>query len=215
MRVSIRRRETSEKTIPADTKAILNVFAPPPDAFVVPSIDAPSATFTFEETVWNGTRDEHVSHAEPVRIRETAAEAEADLSAVLRLVEAGRIKVTATKLVPTEAGRAAVAAVLSGGDFYPPEDAEPDDYEVAHDIGIRTFAWPLLVQAGGLAERKGAALALTTAGRRALGTPPSDTLRRLFAQWRKTKMFDEFARVDHIKGQGKAKMSAGAVGAMS
>ena len=51
---------------------------------------------------------------------------------------------------------AAVAEVLDGGDFYP---AEP----------IAAFAWPLLLQAGGLAELAGGRLQLTDRGRAALG----------------------------------------------
>ena len=41
---------------------------------------------------------------------------------------------------------------------------------------IKAYAWPLLVQAAKLAERHGKKLALTKAGRQALGTPAADTL---------------------------------------
>ena len=143
-------------------------------------------------------------------MRETAVAVEADLRAVLRLIEAGKVRVTDKKLVPTEATRQAVAGILSGGDFYGPDDADESKYDPSFDVGIRSFAWPVLVQAGGLAEKSGDALKLTAAGKRALITPPPEVVRKLWAAWLKTRVFDEFARVDAIKGQGKARMSAAA-----
>lgn len=66
------------------------------------------------------------------------------------------------------------------------------------------------MQAGGLAEKSGDALKLTATGKKALITPPPEVVRKLWAAWLKTRVFDEFARVDAIKGQGKARMSAAA-----
>jgi hypothetical protein len=143
-------------------------------------------------------------------VRENATAAGDDLRAVLRLIEAGKVRVTDKKLVPTEAARQAVAGVLSGGDFYAPDDTDESKYDPSFDLGVRAFAWPVLVQAGGLAEKSGDALKLTAAGKKALTAPPQDVLRKLWAAWLKTRAYDEFARVEAIKGQGKARMSAAA-----
>ncbi len=117
------------------------------------------------------------------------------------LDSAQRLGLTDKKLVPTEATRQAVSCILSSGDFYAPEDADGSKYDPSFDIGIRSFAWPVLVQAGGLAEKNGDALTLTAAGKKALIAPPPDVVRKLWAAWLKTRAFDEFAWVDAIKGK--------------
>ena len=73
-------------------------------------------------------------------MRETAREAEADLPAVLRLIDAGQVRVTDKKRVPTEATRKAVTGVLTGGDFHTPDDAGEHDGDPAHDAGR---SWPI------------------------------------------------------------------------
>ena len=196
--------------LPTDTRELLRRFVPPPEAFTVPTRDTPPETHTLDETIWSGREREQREWEEPVRVRETALEAEADIRTVLRLIEAGKVRVTDKKLVPTDATRQTVAGNLAGGDFYAPDDASESKWEPAFDIGIRSFAWPLLVQAGGLAEKSGGVLKLTTAGKRALTAAPSEVLRKVWASWLKTRLFDEFARVEAIKGQGRAKMSAAA-----
>lgn len=125
-----------------------------------------------------------------------------ELRAVLRLVDAGKVAVSDKTRRPTSAGVRAVTAVLDRGDFY----ADPE-------IGaIRAFAWPLLVQAAGLAERAGARLQLTAAGRKALAEPAATTLRRAWQRWLDTRLLDELGRIDAIKGQtGKGKRGLTAV----
>ena len=196
--------------LPTDTRAILREFVPPPEPFAVPTLDVPPDTHPLTRRAWTGWGQPVKLRDVPVRVRETAAEAEADVRAVLRLIEAGKVRVTDKKLVPTEATRQAVAGVLAGGDFYAPDEAEEWKHDPAFDLAIKAFAWPALVQAGGLAEKFGDALKLTPAGRRALTAEPADVLRKLWAAWLKTRQFDEFAQIDAIKGQGRAEMSAAA-----
>ncbi|MEW2444499.1 hypothetical protein [Micromonospora marina] len=85
-------------------------------------------------------------------VRPTAAQARANLHGVLQLVAAGRLRCSETTRRPAAATVAAVAEVLDGGDFYPDEP-------------IAAFAWPLLVQAGGLAELAAGRFQLTDRGR--------------------------------------------------
>ena len=66
---------------------------------------------------------------------------------------------------------------------------------------IRPFAWPLLLQAGGLAKQDGAKLALTARGNKALSQPVEETVAHLFARWQLKGAPDELRRVDLIKGQ--------------
>ncbi|WP_200215443.1 hypothetical protein [Micromonospora coerulea] len=124
-------------------------------------------------------------------VRPTAAHAQSNLHAVLHLVAGGRLRCSETTRRPAAATVAALAEVLDGGDFYPGES-------------IAAFAWPLLLQAGGLAELAGGRLQLTDRGRAALGKPAAATIRQLWRSWVTTTVLDELTRVDEIKGQRAA-----------
>jgi hypothetical protein len=77
---------------------------------------------------------------------------------------------------------------------------------------IRAFAWPLLIQAGGLAQLAGTRLQLTKAGRKALSEPAAGTIRTLWTKWTNTTILDELARIECVKGQtGKGKRGLTAV----
>jgi hypothetical protein len=97
-----------------------------------------------------------------------------------------------------------ITPLLRDGDFYEPE---PELGKHDQEIGpLKAFAWPLLLQAGKLAELSGRKLALTKAGRQALNAPAAETLKLLWQRWLKNKLFDELNRVEVIKGQhGKGK----------
>ena len=124
-------------------------------------------------------------------VRATAARGQADLRAVLNLVAGGRLRCSETTRRPAATTVAVVAEVLDGGDFYPDEP-------------IAAFAWPLLLQAGGLAELAGGRLQLTDRGRAALSKPAATTIRQLWRSWVTSTLLDEFNRVDGIKGQRAA-----------
>ena len=111
-------------------------------------------------------------------IRPTQAEALASVLAVLHLCGAGKLRCSEKTQRPAAATVAAVAEVLAGGDFYATEP-------------IAAFAWPLLIQAGGLAELAGGRLQLTAKGRAALGRPAADTIRGLWRSWVSNAVIDE------------------------
>lgn len=123
------------------------------------------------------------------RVRLTAADAIANLRTVLELCEAGKLSCSQKTRRPSAAAVEEVEAHLIDGDFY------------AGDA-IASFAWPLLMQAGGLAQLEGTRLRLTPAGRAAVSMPPAETLRHLWQNWLTHAVIDEFSRIDTIKGQG-------------
>jgi len=84
-----------------------------------------------------------------------------------------------------------LAVLLAAGEFYPHEP-------------IAAYAWPLLVQAGSLAELAGNRLQLTTRGRAALTAQPPVTIRALWRRWVSHAMIDELTRIEAIKGQRSA-----------
>jgi hypothetical protein len=119
--------------------------------------------------------------------------AAADLAAMLRLCEAGKLRCSDKTRRPTAATVQLVAESLADGDFY-----------LGMHGPVASFAWPLLLQVGGLAELAGTRLQLTSRGRAALEAPAHETLRHLWRRWRKHAPLDEFNRVDQIKGQASS-----------
>jgi hypothetical protein len=135
----------------------------------------------------------------PVTVRTMEKAGPQDFHAVLRYVSQGKVSVgEKTGKVSTISAKD-LAILLKDGDFY--EIIEPKD-KWEQQIGpIRAFAWPLLLQAAGFAELHGKKLALTKTGLSALTQPAPETLRTLWQRWMKSTKFDEFQRIDAIKGQ--------------
>jgi XPB/Ssl2-like helicase family protein len=177
------------KAMPADLAERLRKFVPAPQAAKVNVVDEPPPSVT--RKAWK--RGKEVVEAVPLARQETAPAALHDLLAVLRLVEDGKVAVSEATRRPTAAAVAAVRAVLANGDFYPDEP-------------IRSFAWPLVVQAAGLASARGSRLELTKRGREALAAPAHETLSKAWEAWLGTDLLDEMSRVEAIRGQsGKGK----------
>lgn len=121
-------------------------------------------------------------------VRLTEPEALSNVRTVLELAAAGEVKCSDKTRRPTAATIRTIGAHLVHGDFYPDEP-------------IAAFAWPLLIQAGGLAGLEGTRLRLTPKGRAALGKPPAEAVRGLWQRWLSHAVIDEFSRIEQIKGQ--------------
>lgn len=133
-------------------------------------------------------------------VRLTEREALQEVMVMLRTIEQEKIQVSDKTALPGAATLRILDEKLVGGDFYPViEKKDKWDQQIGP---IKAFAWPLLLQVGGLAQRSGTRLALVPAGVKALSAQPADILRGLWRKWSKTTAFDEFSRVDEIKGQG-------------
>jgi hypothetical protein len=127
----------------------------------------------------------------PVLVRWTAPDALSNLVSVLELAADGQVRYRAGTRRPTAATVKLVEDVLVAGDFY--DSGEP----------IAAFAWPLLIQVGGLARLAGTKLELSPRGRAALARPSYEALGALWARWLGSVSTDELARIEAIKGQGK------------
>jgi hypothetical protein len=138
----------------------------------------------------------------PLTVYEREDAAQRELLSVLRLVDGG---VSGKTRRPSVSTIEAITEILDGGDYYPHVPPQ-NEWEDENAGPIRAVAWPLLVQAGGLAQLSGTRLQLTKTGRQALSEPAAATIRTLWNKWLKTAMFDELARIDCVKGQnGKGK----------
>lgn len=217
--------------IPVDLQERLRAFVPRPAPPTLPSVDAPPESVeqredTYElddddagiivmagKTVYRmptkPPRVETTVHQVPLTRRDMERAAQQDLLTVLRLIDRGKVAVSAKTLQASAATIQSIAEVLCDGDFF---DPAPKKRAWEQTVGpIRAFAWSWLVQAAKLGELRGTKLALTKAGRAALGAPPARTLRQLWQRWLKNTVLDEFSRIDIIKGQrgrGKRSMTA-------
>src|SRR6266576_2387714 len=103
----------------------------------------------------------------PVTVRGTGPDALSNLVAVLELAADGQLRCATATRRPLAATVRLVEDALVAGDYYGgPEDDSRDGGEP-----IAAFAWPMLLQAGGLARLAGTRLELTPRGQAALARP--------------------------------------------
>jgi hypothetical protein len=128
-------------------------------------------------------------------VLETEREACANLRAVLKLVTRGKLRCSASSQRPSEITVRMVEEVLVNGDYYRAGEA------------IAAFAWPLLLQAGGLALLERTSMRLTARGRALLDVPPDEdgpvraALAGLWTRWLTKAPIDELMRIEAIRGQ--------------
>ena len=193
------------QTIPDDLKEQLKRFVPKPKVSVLPTSENLPDSYELQETKWDPSVKKSVSSVQALKISviETEICVAHELPAILRMIDANKLQVSDKTRFPSTATMHSLTSLLYGGDYY-------DDSKsiVKYDkIGpIKGFAWPLIVQGTGLAKLSDKKLQLTRAGKKALTNPLELTLRGMWDQWLKTKLIDEFRRIDNIKGQtGKGK----------
>jgi len=128
----------------------------------------------------------------PVTVRDTGPDALSNLIAVLELAADGQVRCRAATRRPLAATVRLVEDVLVAGDYYDRRDeGEP----------IAAFAWPMLLQAGGLAHLAGSRLELTPRGEQVLARPSYQALGALWERWLRSVSQDEFSRIEAIGGQ--------------
>jgi hypothetical protein len=135
--------------------------------------------------------------AGPVLIRCTAPDALSNLVAVLELADDRRLRCAAGTRRPLAATVRLVEDALVAGDYY----GGPEDDGRGGGEPIAAFAWPMLLQAGGLTRMDGTALELTSRGRAVLRRPSYQAVGALWDRWRGSVSQDEFSRVEAIRGQ--------------
>jgi hypothetical protein len=189
--------------MPSELKQSLKAFVPKPKATYLQNVSdtIPDTFLVRQQQFWNDQEYEV-----PLTVCAMEQVAQKDLLSVLRLIQSGKVSVSDKTSLPSGATVKAIAAILLGGDFYDDQQREaaasyryrsPDD-----NLGaIRAFAWTALLQTGNMAELSGKKLVLTKSGLKALQDPPAKTLQTLWKRWLKNTTFDEFRRIDVIKGQ--------------
>ncbi|MGH3196681.1 MAG: hypothetical protein ACRDNT_12270, partial [Streptosporangiaceae bacterium] len=133
------------------------------------------------------------------------------LLAVLELTADRQMRCSAATRRPFTATVRLVDDALVAGDYYDgahldgagPDGAGPDGAGPDGGEPIAAFAWPMLLQAGGLARLAGARLELTPRGEAVLARPSYQGLGALWDRWLKSVSTDELARIEAIRGQRK------------
>ena len=143
----------------------------------------------------------------PVLVRCTAPDALSNLVAVLELATDGRMRCRAASRRPLTSTVRLVEDALVAGDYYDGADrgAERHGGGERHgaDEPIAAYAWPMLLQAGGLARLAGTRLELTPRGESVLAAPSYPALGALWDRWLKSVSQDELSRIEAVRGQRK------------
>lgn len=175
---------TGHYCLPEDMARLLRDFvAEPPEVAIRPLPGSPSVEGGY--------------------LRETESEALIEVQLLLRLADGGGLAHGPATGIPSAAATQAMLKLLPAGDWFPPEIVlEKPDYRGAGVVGpIKAVGWTRLLMVGGLISLRGGKSILTDSGRRWSKAPPWEIIRHLREQWVRTKDFDEFNRVDLIKGQ--------------
>ena len=131
----------------------------------------------------------------PVTVRDTGPDALSNLIAVLELAADGQVRCSAATRRPLAATVRLVEDVLVAGDYYDRRgEGEP----------IAAFAWPMLLQAGGLGRLDGPRLEPTPRGEAVLAQPSYQALGTLWDRWLRSVSQDELGRIEAVRGQRRA-----------
>jgi len=190
--------------MPDEMRRQLKPFAPEPEETTLNVMGEIPETFNLPWKRFNSKSGKYDSGIQeiPITIREMERSAQRDVKAVLRLIDLGRVQSSNKIRQPASSTMEVIASVLEGGDYYDQPDlsTRKNDYEeeIKH---IKAFAWLPLVRAAGFAELSGKRLSLTQTGKKALALPTAEVIRITWQRWLKTRIFDEFRRIDCIEGQ--------------
>ncbi len=140
---------------------------------------------------------------EGLQIRTTTPEALAEVMALLRLAEAGDLRVSPKTAMPSAEGIRKMLECLPMGDFYPPDVAFlPKKRSWEQEIGaIKPVAWARLLVHAGYVDVGGTKSKLTRKGIKALSEAPHNILKELWGKWCENTRYDEYNRVEAVKGQ--------------
>ena len=141
---------------------------------------------------------------ETLTLRCMENEALFDLPQILQLIEQGKIVVSEKTGIPSKATIMILEKSLAEHDFYPIHAKKENNRD--QDIGpIKCFSWPMILQLSKFVEKHGKKLSLTANGRSAMRKAKHESIRTLWNRWLKSRNFDEFSRINEIKGQQRSK----------
>ncbi len=139
--------------------------------------------------------------ARPIHVHEGERIVFAELRSVLRLVQAGKLKVTDKAGRPTDDSVRLISEALVIPDFLVEPPPEETTKYTERGGAIRAHAWGVLVQQCGWAKAKGGRLGLTAEGQTMLASMEISRFQEGIDRFLSDNEFDEFNRINHIRGQ--------------
>jgi hypothetical protein len=141
------------------------------------------------------------SASRPIHIHDGERIVFPELRQILKLVQAGKLKVADKSRRPTEVTVRLIDEILLVPDFLlePPADRVTDYTERAG--AVRAHAWGVLVQQCGWAKLKGGRLSLTASGQKLLGAFDVADFAGGIGEFLSDDEFDELNRIPYIRGQ--------------
>jgi len=172
--------------IPKDVLPLLESWVPRPEPFQLEG--------------WEIAPDEYKmgDHVFDLLRADTEHTGQQDLATLLRLIEAGKWRISTSTHMPHANSVKQLLPLLKEGDFYPLDDA-PKVAEIIRPVGLSLFAI-----GSGLAKSAGRwndKTELTDAGREWLRTQEPQLLLDAFEQWVQSAGFDELSRIRALRGQ--------------
>lgn len=174
----------------AVAKALRGVLDPPPAAAIAVTDSLPAE---------HRLPDDEPSR--PIHVYEGEAVVFPELRSVLKLVQAGKLKVTEKSGRPTDQAVRLIGEVLVVPDFSLEPPAEETDQWTQHAGPVRAHAWGALVQQCGWAKAKAGKLVLTAEGQKLLGSGDPAAFAKGVGEFIGDDELDEFNRINHIRGQ--------------
>ncbi|MGZ3317365.1 MAG: helicase-associated domain-containing protein [Isosphaeraceae bacterium] len=194
--------------LPSDLRSMLRKFVPEPEVASVKTVGELPEAVAEAGPSWHFRDGKREREQVPLHQRLTSPAAPREFATMLRLVEAGKVRVSDKTRKPSQATVETILPLLSDGDFYQAEERIEYAKDTGQDLTIRAYAWPCILQAAGLVSLVGGRLELSREGRKALTRQPEVTIRDAWKKWDATKLFDEFDRVEQVKGKSSARLSA-------
>ncbi len=187
-------RYSKPDTIPVELVEKLKQFVEPPEPVILNSIESLPETVQLPD-----------GSQQPLMVRSMERIAVHELKIMLRLIENESLAVSAKAKKPTVTTLRRFKEQLIDGDYYELRDAGIVSGQVVGPI--RGFAWPMILQAARLVNVSNGKLKMTKSGLAAISEPPEVAIRYIWNHWLAHSTFDEFGRIDSIKGQQRRRGS--------
>lgn len=180
--------------LPASVAKVLrSVLCEPAAATVAVTDSLPALYFPPENWRKRASRPLHIHEGERIVFPE--------LRQILKLVQAGKLKVADKSRRPTEVTARLIGEVLLVPDFLLEPPADQVTKYTQRAGAVRAHAWGVLVQQCGWAKVRGGRLSLTASGHRLLGSIDVAEFVLGVGEFLADDKFDEFNRINYIRGQ--------------
>lgn len=188
--------------VPKELIKALQDFLPKPAQARVKTVDSLPASYLPPKR-YSHSPDQS---SRPLHVHEGERAVFTELRRVLRLVQAGKVKVTDKGRRPTDSVVRLLSTALDSSDFDLKSPFEETNKYEEKAGAVRAHAWGVLIQQCEWAKPRAGILVLTDSGKILLNGPDIALYKGGVEAFLSNDDFDEFNRIEHIRGQsGRAK----------